>query len=106
LSALAAVPGSAPDPYLRFPNRNAQDPGNWVIVTVSPKEASSCGVRIDWHEWDPRDLRDGDTYRVTLTDSLGTEVAALSEPVDYTESYPNGRECDRIPCRQAQIVRE
>jgi hypothetical protein len=104
--SLAGLP-PPPDPSFPtstgFPEISDANPGNAVGVTVTPR-AGSFAVDVSWHPWDPRELADGDTYQVTLTEPSGTELVSHTEAVDYIESYPNGRECGATPCLHAEIV--
>ena len=56
------------------------------------------GTRGDFVHMRPAD---GDLYRVTVTDAAGVKLFAAERVVTYTESYPNGTDCDPDPCRQA-----
>ncbi len=43
----------------------------------------------------------GDVLQVTFSDSSGKQLIAVSGTIRATsDSYPNGRDCDRVPCRQ------
>ncbi|MBL9018723.1 MAG: hypothetical protein JNL83_31345 [Myxococcales bacterium] len=44
-------------------------------------------------------LKDGDAYSVELRDRNGVVVASKEWQADYTETYPNGEDCDEEPCR-------
>jgi hypothetical protein len=63
-------------------------------------------LEAEWVAWAPADLRAGDRYRVTITDAAGRARLALTETAaSYQESYPNGRDCDPVPCRHASFDR-
>ncbi|HEY2514131.1 MAG TPA: hypothetical protein VGI39_24860 [Polyangiaceae bacterium] len=47
-------------------------------------------------------LQDGDTYALTITQA-GSVRASGSSAVMYSKSYPNGSQCDPVPCRQATV---
>jgi hypothetical protein len=53
---------------------------------------------------DPSVLSDGDRYRVTISDDRQNVLAAVDKTVVYSETFPNGSECDPYPCRWAEIV--
>ena len=44
-------------------------------------------------------LKDGDAYSIELRDRNGVVVASKEWQADYTETYPNGEDCDEEPCR-------
>lgn len=52
---------------------------------------------------DPALLADGDHYQLTITDDQMNVVASVDKTVVYSESFPNGTECDPFPCRWAEI---
>lgn len=46
---------------------------------------------------------DGDRYRVTAVDARGVTLFDAERTAMYTESYPNGEDCDPEPCRTTSI---
>lgn len=58
-------------------------------------------VRVNGSGAYPYGLVDGDRYVLRVIASNGDKLAETSATVTYTESYPNGKECDRYACRQA-----
>jgi hypothetical protein len=52
---------------------------------------------------DPAAQKNGDTYAVTITS--GTTVLASGRvTATYNEPFPNGHQCDAVPCRTADLV--
>lgn len=50
------------------------------------------------------DLDDGDEYSLQLLDKMGAVVEEWSWTADYTETYPNGRGCQDVPCRKVELI--
>jgi hypothetical protein len=66
-------------------------------VTVWKEEA---GYRLDVHA-EPeigRPLANGDRYTFRLIDKTGARAADVERTATYVESYPNGKDCDVVPC--------
>jgi hypothetical protein len=60
-------------------------------------------LEVEYWPWRQAELRDGDQFSVTARDTAGGTVFSVSQTVTYSESYPNGKECDVVPCRHAAI---
>jgi hypothetical protein len=61
-------------------------------------------VELHLHYWARgANLRDGDRFSVVCRNPAGATVFSRHRTVTYDESYPNGRECDVVPCRAARI---
>lgn len=88
-----AVPSPEPDNY-RGPHLTANF---WA------KENGYFYLEVKWQAGSADDLKNGDTYTAKLFNSAGGEIVDIQEKVTYQESYPNGRSCDRTPCRSAII---
>jgi hypothetical protein len=67
------------------------------------------GVFVFYVQYSPRsheDLRDGDQFSVMVSDvrdSAANIVVFVSRVLTYEVIYPNGRDCDPLPCREATI---
>ena len=48
-------------------------------------------------------LRNDDRYTLDVIDQAGTTLHHEEHIIDYVESFPNGQECDTVPCRFAAI---
>jgi hypothetical protein len=45
----------------------------------------------------------GDTYTVKLTGADGAVAGSFDRTATYVDSYPNGKDCDPTPCREATL---
>jgi hypothetical protein len=58
-------------------------------------------VEVNW--WNRERVQNGDTYRVEITSADGARVVEWTGSAHYEESYPNGAECDSVPCQSTRI---
>jgi hypothetical protein len=87
-----------------FPNWNAAQSlgSDYAGVTVTPMSAFSSKVDISYFPY-VLDLADGDHYTVTLSNDNAAPLT-YEQTVTYTNSYPNGPDCDPFPCRNADVT--
>jgi hypothetical protein len=83
----------------------AQSSAN-IMVTLYNEGASGYRIRFDWLGEDSRKLKNGDVYRATGTTPLGTVAFDVSRAVTYNESYPNGKDCDDVSCKDVTLTTE
>jgi hypothetical protein len=72
-----------------------------VVVWTAP-----TGFRVDVQvgQGDPSSsFANGDVYTVKLTGADGAVAGSVTRTATYVDSYPNGRDCDPTPCRQATL---
>jgi hypothetical protein len=91
--------------------------GRWGVSFPRPldrEEAPSVSVSIirspgasvffvDCFPPSSSDLRDGDRFSVTARDPASNVVFSVMETLGYVESYPNGKDCDLLPCCTAAL---
>lgn len=80
---------------------NAGLPG--VMLRIEPI-TEGLRVSTDFQLNEYSEVVVGDVLKVSFSDANGASLFAVSgttRTVNGTDSYPNGRECDRFPCRQA-----
>ena len=70
-----------------------------IVISLSADAAFGVTVSVPA---DPADLADGDAYQVELLNPVSGRVLGFAMPVTYTESFPDGAECDVVPCRTAE----
>ncbi len=85
---------------------------NAVITSTSVQEhvthatlssdGSSWRIHLDWREGTTDTLKDGDTYRLTLTSTQGRSLGMLTGHASYHDFQPNGPDCDPT-CRSAAV---
>ena len=89
-----------------FPDSTAAQAmgSDYAGVTVTPTTASAARVDVAYFPVHGAfDLADGDHYTVTLSNDSGAPLT-YEQIVTYTNSYPNGPDCDPVPCRQADVT--
>jgi len=91
-----------------FPNADATSAqaigSDYAYVTVTPTTASSARVDVSYFPVHGAfDLADGDHYTVTLGNDNAAPLT-YEQTVTYTNSYPNGPDCDPVPCRKADVT--
>jgi hypothetical protein len=75
-------------------------------VTVWSYPNGALWMDVKWTTWAQRDPRNGDRYRVTITDQAGGSILSLTETVaSYAENYPAGKDCNPEPCRHVTLDR-
>ena len=72
-----------------------------IVISLSADAAFGVTVVINA---DPADLADGDAYQVELLNPVSGRVLGFAMPVTYAASFPDGAECDVVPCRTAEGV--
>jgi hypothetical protein len=79
-------------------------PTRFVVCTV---HATDTGFRADlrWAE-QTSELTNGDRYQVVLRDASHAPLLNAKRRVTYSETYPNGKECDLEPCKTAVVELE
>jgi hypothetical protein len=67
---------------------------------------TSSGFRVDVQIGlgDPSSsFANGDAYTVKLTGADGVVAGSFDRTATYVDSYPNGKDCDPTPCREATL---
>jgi hypothetical protein len=95
LTLTSALP-AGPSDQAAFVVHGALDAA--IVIAVSPDGVFGVTVAVTA---DPADLTDGDLYQVELLNPGGGRVLGFSMPVTYAESFPDGADCDVVPCRTA-----
>ena len=75
---------------------------DYAGVTVTPTTGSFAKVDVSYFSFDFA-LPDSDHYTVTLSNGNAAPLT-YEQTVTYTNSYPNGPECDPYPCRSADVT--
>jgi len=73
-----------------------------ATVTVFTRTGGKFDIMVTWPN--VTNAKDGDTYRVTLTDAASTALLSLSEKAVYQVSQPNGPDCAPV-CRTFNVDR-
>ena len=73
------------------------------VLTTFDLSRSGETIRYELQtDEDSAALQDGDSYTLTISQA-GTVRASGSSAVTYSKSYPNGPQCDPVPCREATL---
>jgi hypothetical protein len=75
---------------------------NAFVFLMLSRESERYALEAMWQLPRPGDLRDGDQFRVTLSDPTGRPWRVLEQSVTYTWTYPNGENCPP-GCQRAEI---
>ena len=105
-SALSALPAPGTGQSVGFPLEGRGESSPTVIVTLWNEGENGSRIEYEWIAADARALKNGDVYRVTATTTDGTSMFDVSRAVTYSESYPNGEDCDAFACKQAAVAVE
>jgi hypothetical protein len=77
--------------------------GNELDGLVSGQN-NELAVFMNWMVRDHRNVSVGDEYSIRIVSADGGELFAQSEQVESVRQFfPNGKDCDEFPCRQAEL---
>lgn len=76
------------------------DPFTEACVAAAANGERVLTVNILFSTWGA--LRDSDRYHLRVVDEVLGVLVDATKTATYTDSYPNGRECDE-PCRAASV---
>jgi hypothetical protein len=73
-------------------------------MSLSLNLAANGVYTVDVHvDADPADLAQGDRYVVEIRNPSDGLIFGFDRPVTYDEAFPDGVECDVVPCRTASV---
>jgi hypothetical protein len=100
--ATLPLPVASPDGGLTTWSYATLSDGFPASVSIASRSAPEYPLEI-LRPGETAALADGDVYSLTVTQGAQSLVT-WSAPVTYTETFPDGRPCDAVPCRSAEAV--
>jgi hypothetical protein len=66
-------------------------------------DADGYRLQVNAEAENERSLANGDRYTFRLIDTSVASIIEVERTATYTETYPNGKDCDPIPCRDVRF---